>query len=314
MQYVSLYVYGRDYTDTPGVQLRSLVVNSKTGQALHEFDWNDTDDITVTHSGNTWTISNASFGEMMTFTLSSPTAATAVLSGNRNGISGKISGIKMTAGGDINNIHPGPDTDTDTGTGTDPVNPIEHGPMTYVTISVTGVDDSSPKHGLTADGASQLLIKAVTNKDGYVAFRMTDGLGLSLKLDESYASSSKIMKMKASAAGTFESTAILTAPESFPSSFNLPSGSFNIYATFAEDVNDLNTSEMKASQILTLHAAPVVLIHGIFGKSESTFGKGGAGIWGVLEHTGLSLHPWNYYNSNGPNDVIRENQESELSS
>ncbi|MBQ8692967.1 MAG: hypothetical protein IJ520_07465, partial [Synergistaceae bacterium] len=113
-----LYVYGRDYTDTPGVQLRSLVVNSKTGQALHEFDWNDTDDITVTHSGNTWTISNTSFGESLTLTLSSPTAATAVLSGNRNGISGKISGIKMTAGGDINNIHPDPDTDSDTGNDT----------------------------------------------------------------------------------------------------------------------------------------------------------------------------------------------------
>ncbi|MBQ3626891.1 MAG: hypothetical protein II948_09140, partial [Synergistaceae bacterium] len=208
----------------------------------------------------------------------------------------------------IHDIHPDPapgDDDSDYG---------DYNTPASITLSVTGVDDSSPKRGLTADGASQLLIKAVTNKDGYVAFSMTDGLGLNIKLTDESANSSNIMKVKASANNTFESTAILTAPESFPSSFNLPSGSFNIYATFAEDVNDLSTSEIKASQILTLHAAPVVLIHGIFGKSESTFGKGGAGIWGVLEHTGLSLHPWNYYNSNGPNDVIRENQESELSS
>ncbi|MBQ4469730.1 MAG: hypothetical protein II917_06285, partial [Synergistaceae bacterium] len=123
-------------------------------------------------------------------------SATAVLYGNRNGISGTISGIKMTKGGDIYNINPDSDNGNDN-------NPIEPGPMTFVTISVTGVNDSSPKRGLTADGASQLLIKAVTNKDGYVALSMTDGLGLTLKLDESYAAnSSNIMRTKASTAST----------------------------------------------------------------------------------------------------------------
>ena len=237
------------------------------------------------------------------------TSATAVLYGNRNGISGTISGIKMTKGGDIYNINPDSDNGNDN-------NPIEPGPMTYVTISVTGVNDSTSKRGLTADGVSQLLIKAVTNKDGYVALSMTDGLGLTLKLDESYAAnSSNIMRTKASTAstaGTYETTAILTAPEAFPSG-SFPQRDFTVYATFAEDANDLGNSEIKASQVLTLHAAPVILIHGIFGQSESTFGKGDtSGIWPTLETAGLTPHPFNYVNSQGPNEVIAENQVSEL--
>ena len=213
----------------------------------------------------------------------------------------------MTAGGDINDIHPDPapgDDDSDYG---------DYNTPASITLSVTGVDDSSPKRGLTADGASQLLIKAVTNKDGYVAFSMTDGLGLNIKLTDESANSSNIMKVKASANNTFESTAILTAPESFPSSFNLPSGSFNIYATFAENAEDLNTSQVQATQSLELHSAPVVLIHGIFGKSEGTFGKGKkTGIWHVLESAGLSITPFNYDNSQGPNSLIVENQASNL--
>ncbi|MBQ7733273.1 MAG: Ig-like domain-containing protein [Synergistaceae bacterium] len=314
MSYVGVEIlYPETYAvGNKNVTLRSLVVNANTGEALHEFDWNsNADEITMSRSGNTWTFTNSAIGERLTLTLSSETTATAVLYGNRNGISGTISGIKMTKGGDIYNIHPDPGTNNDTGNDT---NPIVPGPMTYVTISVTDVGGSSPMRGLTADGASQLLITAVTNKDGYVAFSMTDGLGLSIKLDEAGTSSSNIMRAKASVVGTYETTAIITAPEAFPSG-TFPQRDFTVYATFAEDINDLGTSEIKASQILTLHAAPVVLIHGIFGKSENTFGKGeGTGIWPSLEYAGLTPHPWNYVNSQGPNEVIAENQESALAS
>ena len=128
MSYVTVMIGNWEGDSSTNVRLRSLVVNSNTGEALHEFDWNEVfDSITVTHSGNTWTFTNSAIGEKLTMTLSSETEATATLEGNRNGISGKISSIPMTKDGSGSGdtpITPTPiaapddgDSDSDTGNG-----------------------------------------------------------------------------------------------------------------------------------------------------------------------------------------------------
>ncbi|MBR0221543.1 MAG: hypothetical protein IJQ63_07200, partial [Synergistaceae bacterium] len=79
MSYVGVEILDPELYGNQNVTLRSLVVNSNTGDALHEFDWNaapSDDYITTTNSGNTWTFSNSRTNEKLTMTLTSNTTAT----------------------------------------------------------------------------------------------------------------------------------------------------------------------------------------------------------------------------------------------
>ena len=86
-----------------------------------------------------------------------------------------------------------------------------------------------------------------------------------------------------------------------PDSMNFPEDSFSLTANFIGDDGTVETANIA----LKLHAAPVVLIHGLWSSASGAFGIGGKeGVWAKLNEMGFDIFPWNYDGTKGPGDVI----------
>ena len=65
--------------------------------------------------------------------------------------------------------------------------------------------------------------------------------------------------------------------------------------TPASDYSGILSRIVSGTYTTAILTAPAVFIHGIFGDSESAFGKGDSkGIWHVLDQAGMSMYFWNY--------------------
>lgn len=126
------------------------------------------------------------------------------------------------------------------------------------------------KIGLTADGNSRLILRVQTDKPGYAYFRV-DNIGATLeplnnrKRKDTYSTS-----LRTSEEGElgYQASAVLTAPEQFPSGKTFPSDKFKVHVEFEADDGTKTEKDLE----LVIEAAPVVLIPGLLNDSAKTFG------------------------------------------
>ena len=101
-----------------------------------------------------------------------------------------------------------------------------------------------------------------------------------------------------------QASAVLTAPETWPSGMNYPRDTFTVTATFTPDFGDPVREELT----LTLLAPSVVLIHGTFSNSVQAFDydntSNDSGVWRKLENAGLNIIGWDYDGNKDPKTII----------
>ena len=160
--------------------------------------------------------------------------------------------------------------------------------------------------GLTADGNTRLILRVQTSKPGLVKFTLPatlTGAKLERMTDRTDISSSLSSGIRTVSTGTgiWQASAVMIAPESWPDNMNFPEDTFNVIANFTADDWSFETANVN----LKLHAAPVVLIHGLWSSSSAAFGIGHAeGVWAKLNAMSFDIVPWNYDGTKGPGDVI----------
>ena len=175
----------------------------------------------------------------------------------------------------------------------------------------TEADDAyfSPEYeaiGFTVDGNSRLILRVESLVSGSVTFSVPQSLGATLEtLSRDKSSSSITFSTTETYPGHFSATAVLIAPESFPSSYRFPSDDFKLTATFTDYSGNI-TAETRTLKIC---AAPVVLIHGLRGNTKDTFSvNGDSGIWHQLTQAGYihdySIHCCDYDGTKGPSELI----------
>ena len=97
---------------------------------------------------------------------------------------------------------------------------------------------------------------------------------------------------------------MLVAPESFPEGKNFPSDTFKVHVKFTDEDGKVTEDDLE----LKIEAAPVMLIHGLWGSAEKTFGKeSGPGIWHQLKKNGFTVGVCNYDGSKGPSEILNGN-------
>lgn len=163
------------------------------------------------------------------------------------------------------------------------------------------------KTGLIADGNSRLILRYRSSQPGTVAFSVSPEMsGATLEtLTDRQAVTSALSTV--STGRGYQVSAVLIAPETWPSALTYPEGKFTVTATFTpSNGNSASTRTLD----LTLLAAPVVLVHGVFGDNETAFGYDSGtktGIWHKLENAGLAVASWNYDNKKSPTVLIANN-------
>lgn len=161
--------------------------------------------------------------------------------------------------------------------------------------------------GLIADGNSRLILRYRAAQPGTVAFSVSPSVSGSRL--ESFTSRQEITAPLSTTATTkgYQVSAVLVAPETWPSSIAYPSGNFTVTAEFTPSDGGNSTTE---TITLTLKAPSVVLIHGAFGDNERMFGYltgTNKGVWHKLENAGLNVASWNYDNTKAPKALISSN-------
>ena len=159
------------------------------------------------------------------------------------------------------------------------------------------------KKGLTADGNTRLILRVQTNKPGYVSFNFDEDFGAtfeSLAYRTNMFTTAKISTTYLDD-NKYQASAVLIAPERFPENKNFPSDSFTVKVKFEAD--DGTTSEENIN--LTIEAAPVMLIHGMFSNCNETFNIGkNKGVWHELVTKGYKVYSWDYFNIDPPSKVL----------
>ncbi len=163
------------------------------------------------------------------------------------------------------------------------------------------------KTGLIADGNSRLILRYRSSQPGTVTFSLSPSIpGAKL---ESLTGRQNITSALSTVntSNDYQVSAVLIAPEAWPTGISYPKGNFTVTATFAPS----NGGAAESSTLnLTLQAAPVVLIHGVFGDNETMFGYNSgknAGVWYKLEQAGLTVASWNHDKHKSPKAVIANN-------
>ncbi|MBQ9573789.1 MAG: hypothetical protein IJR27_00730, partial [Synergistaceae bacterium] len=162
------------------------------------------------------------------------------------------------------------------------------------------------KTGLIADGNSRLILRYRSSQPGSVAFSVSPEMsGATLEtLTDRQAVTSALSTV--STGRGYQVSAVLIAPETWPSALTYPEGKFTVTATFTPSNGSAKTETMT----LTLKAPSVVLIHGAFGDNERMFGYAtgsNTGVWRKLENAGLDVVSWNYDGTKSPNVLISSN-------
>lgn len=162
------------------------------------------------------------------------------------------------------------------------------------------------KTGLIADGNSRLILRYKSDTPGAVEFSVSPALsGARLETLASRQEITSALSLASTSDG-YQASAVLIAPETWPSSITYPSGNFTVTATFTPS----NGSAATESMTLTLKAPSVVLIHGAFGDNERMFGYAtgsNTGVWRKLENAGLTVASWNYDGTKSPKALISSN-------
>ncbi|MBQ9574138.1 MAG: hypothetical protein IJR27_02550, partial [Synergistaceae bacterium] len=139
--------------------------------------------------------------------------------------------------------------------------------------------------GFTADGNSRLFLRVTPPVSGSVTFIVPSSLGATLETLSRDRQSKYSLTVRTTEvySDDFRATAVLTAPESFPSGYNFPSDDFKLTVIFTDNNGSITTEERS----LKICAAPVVLIHGLRGSTEGTFNVGKkSGLWYQLTQAG----------------------------
>lgn len=162
------------------------------------------------------------------------------------------------------------------------------------------------KTGLIADGNSRLILRYKSDTPGTVAFSVSPSIsGSRLETLASRQEITSALTLESTSNG-YQASAVLIAPETWPTTITYPSGNFTVTATFTPE----NGSETNETKTLTLKAPSVVLIHGAFGDNERMFGYAtgsNTGVWRKLESAGLNVASWNYDGTKSPKALIASN-------
>ena len=171
--------------------------------------------------------------------------------------------------------------------------------------------DTHGKSGFTADGNTRLILRAQTRNAGTVTFSVPAGYGTFEGIDRKGKGQGLIriqIPTTPISGGLHQASAVLIAPKVYPMPANNLPATFNVNMTFKAGESE---PETLAPLPLTVHATPVVLIHGIFGESGSTFGVGKKkGVWHKLNEAGFPIYYWNYDGTKGPLDILSGNWNS----
>ena len=172
-------------------------------------------------------------------------------------------------------------------------------------ISETTVAEANPNgvKGIAADGNARIILRARTTQAGNVTFSTTlTGATLETLTPGTSVPSSGITATRISD-GVYQASAVLVAPEAYPSNLSFPKDNFTVTATLSGTTNSV-------SETLSVNAAPVVLIHGLNSSVEKCYGTDGnpRAVKKALMDAGLQTFPCNYNGLQGPSAVIPENK------
>ena len=162
------------------------------------------------------------------------------------------------------------------------------------------------KTGLTADGNTRLILRYQASSAGSVTFSLSANMS-SLVLESLTGRQPVNSPIRTTQLGNvYQASAVLTAPETWPSDMTFPKDTFTVTALFTPD----NGEAVRETLTLTLQAPSVVLIHGIFSNNTAAFGyndpEATSGIWPKLNGAGLEIISWNYDPAKGPKAVISD--------
>lgn len=160
------------------------------------------------------------------------------------------------------------------------------------------------KTGLTADGNTRLILRYQAPSAGSVTFTLSANMSAT-QLESLTDRQPITAPVRTTQIGeVHQASAVLTAPETWPSTMDYPRDTFTVTASFIPD----NGETVQETLRLTLHAPSVVLIHGTFSNAARAFGYDNQGtsssVWPMLEKAGLSIITWNYDNLKGPKTII----------
>ncbi|MBQ4431945.1 MAG: hypothetical protein II877_10615, partial [Synergistaceae bacterium] len=181
-------------------------------------------------------------------------------------------------------------------------NPLDESVIRYYNYSDYG------KLGLAADGNSRLILRVQTDKPGTVSFSGYDEIGAKLEALTSRVEiwPSELRVLSKIEDSLYQVSAVLVAPESFPisSKKKFPSDTFKVHVKFTDEDGEVTEDDLE----LKIEAAPVMLIHGLWGSAEKTFGKeSGPGIWHQLKENGFTVGVCDYDGSKGPSEILNGN-------
>lgn len=165
------------------------------------------------------------------------------------------------------------------------------------------------KLGLAADGNSRLILRVQTDTPGTVSFSGYDEIGAKLEALTTRTEISASNQLDTSEIGyeLYQVSAVLVAPESFPAGKKFPSDTFKVHVKFTDKDGEITEDDLE----LELHAAPVLLIPGMFNDAVKTFGgKSASGIWPQLRKSGFTVGRWNYYGAVSPSEALKGNYNS----
>ena len=174
--------------------------------------------------------------------------------------------------------------------------------VTEVSVSNQSIKKYGKK-GFTADGNTRLILRAQAKTRGVMTFSVPTELGAkleSLRDRNELTATTEIRAVPVDVDGetVFQASAVLIAPKDYPATMDFPLDSFNVMVNFKGDDGSSDTNVLS----LELHAAPVVLIHGIFGDVKGTF----EGLRNQFERDNFRVFGWDYYNKHGPSDIIHD--------
>ena len=121
------------------------------------------------------------------------------------------------------------------------------------------------KFGFTADGNSRIILRVRTDAPGSVTFSMPGnnlGIGIEALTNRADLNSGGSVAAYEIEDGVYQASAVLIAPETFPSGKNFPSDSFAVVVTFYGSDGSVKTGMIE----LKIEAAPVILIPGFSGS------------------------------------------------
>ena len=176
-------------------------------------------------------------------------------------------------------------------------------PLTESTLYYYEASDYG-KSGLAADGNSRLILRVQTDKPGTVSFSFNEDIGAKLEsLSRKELTASDQLNTTKINSNIHQVSAVLVAPERFPEDKNFPSDTFKIHVKFTDEDGEITEDDLE----LKIEAAPVMLIHGLWGSAEKTFGgESGPGIWHQLKESSFTVGVCNYDGAKSPGEILAE--------